>query len=71
MSLAVGFFATLVALVIGTSLGAVSGFFGGWIDSILMRIVDVFYIFPSVTDCGTGLPSFSDGDLWEFISRSA
>jgi oligopeptide transport system permease protein len=48
MSLAVGFFATLVGLVVGTSVGAVSGFFGGWIDSLLMRMVDVFYIFPSM-----------------------
>jgi oligopeptide transport system permease protein len=48
MSLAVGLFSTLVALLVGTSIGALSGFAGGWVDSLLMRMVDVFYIFPSL-----------------------
>jgi oligopeptide transport system permease protein len=48
MSLAVGIFATWVGLLVGTSLGAVAGFSGGWIDSLIMRAVDSFYIFPSL-----------------------
>ncbi len=48
MSLAVGILTALFALVLGTLTGATAGYWGGWIDSILMRLVDVFYIFPSL-----------------------
>ena len=48
MSLAVGIFTAAFALVVGTFFGAVAGYFGGWIDRTLMRIVDLFYIFPSL-----------------------
>lgn len=46
ISLAVGFIATSVALLIGVSWGAISGFFGGRIDALMMRIVDVLYALP-------------------------
>lgn len=46
MSLMVGLLATLVSLVIGVSWGAVAGFVGGRVDSIMMRIVDVLYALP-------------------------
>ena len=45
-SLIVGFASALVATVFGTLYGAISGFFGSWLDSILMRIVDVFLSIP-------------------------
>jgi peptide/nickel transport system permease protein len=45
-SLIVGFASALVATVFGTLYGAVSGFFGNWLDSILMRVVDVFLSIP-------------------------
>jgi oligopeptide transport system permease protein len=48
MSLAVGIFTALFALIVGTFFGAIAGYFGGWIDRLLMRIVDLFYIFPSL-----------------------
>ncbi|MCM2323651.1 MAG: ABC transporter permease [Oligoflexia bacterium] len=48
MSLAVGLSTALFALLLGTATGAIAGFFGGWIDRILMRVVDIFYIFPSL-----------------------
>ncbi|OFZ82027.1 MAG: peptide ABC transporter permease [Bdellovibrionales bacterium RIFOXYD1_FULL_55_31] len=48
MSLAVGIFTALFALVLGTLTGAVAGYLGGWVDHLLMRVVDVFYIFPSL-----------------------
>ena len=48
VSLLVGFVATGVALVIGVSWGLVSGFFGGRVDSIMMRIVDVLYGLPFI-----------------------
>ena len=44
----VGFVATSVALVIGVSWGIVAGYFGGRIDSVMMRIVDVLYGLPFI-----------------------
>ncbi|RME48487.1 MAG: ABC transporter permease subunit [Deltaproteobacteria bacterium] len=46
ISLAVGFVATLVSFVIGVTYGAVSGFFGGKIDYVMMRFVDILYSLP-------------------------
>lgn len=46
ISLLVGIVATLVSLLIGVSYGAVAGFFGGRIDNVMMRIVDVLYALP-------------------------
>lgn len=48
VSLLVGFVATIVALIIGVSWGIVAGFFGGRIDSFMMRIVDVLYGLPFI-----------------------
>ena len=46
ISLLVGFVATFVSLIIGVSYGAIAGFYGGKIDSIMMRIVDILYALP-------------------------
>ena len=46
VSLMVGFIATAVALVIGILWGAVAGFFGGRVDDLMMRIVDILYALP-------------------------
>ena len=46
ISLAVGLAATLVALTIGVTYGAVAGFFGGKLDAIMMRAVDIMYSLP-------------------------
>jgi oligopeptide transport system permease protein len=48
ISLIVGLVATLVSLVIGVSYGAVAGYFGGRIDNIMMRLVDVLYSIPFI-----------------------
>ena len=48
VSLAVGFAATAVALLIGVLWGAIAGYVGGKTDSIMMRIVDVLYGFPFI-----------------------
>ena len=45
-ALEIGFFAAFVAIVIGTLFGAVSGLVGGFVDSTLMRVVDVFLSVP-------------------------
>jgi peptide/nickel transport system permease protein len=46
VDLRVGFIAVLIPFVIGTVVGGVAGYFGGWLDTVLMRIVDVFFAFP-------------------------
>jgi len=48
VSLLVGFVATSVALVIGVTWGIIAGYFGGRIDSVMMRIVDVLYGLPFI-----------------------
>ena len=46
VSLLIAFFATLLSAVIGTTLGVVAGFFGGWVDSAISRLMDLFLAFP-------------------------
>ena len=48
VSLSVGFSTVLVALSVGSVLGAVAGFWGGWTDNIIMRIMDVVLGFPAL-----------------------
>jgi oligopeptide transport system permease protein len=46
ISLAVGFIATSVALLIGITWGAIAGYFGGKVDALMMRLVDILYALP-------------------------
>ena len=62
LSLQVGFLTVGFAIVLGSLIGAVSGFVGGWVDNLFMRIMDVLLAFPSlllaiaiVTVIGPGL----------------
>ena len=48
ISLLVGFFASIIVLVIGTLGGSISGYFGGKIDLVIMRIVDIIYSLPDM-----------------------
>jgi peptide/nickel transport system permease protein len=48
ISLVVGFAATLVSMVIGGAIGVAAGYFGGKVDTILMRITDYFLVIPDV-----------------------
>jgi len=48
ITLAVGLVAALVAMLIGTGYGAISGYYGGALDTLLMRIVDVFLSVPTL-----------------------
>ena len=46
ISLAVGFFASLIVLVIGLTVGSIAGYIGGKVDIIIMRLVDIIYSLP-------------------------
>ena len=48
ISLSVGFVAVGIATVIGIIIGAVAGYYGGWLDNILMRLVDIMLCFPTI-----------------------
>ncbi|NLM78842.1 MAG: ABC transporter permease [Ruminococcaceae bacterium] len=48
ISLAVGFFASIIVLIIGMTIGSVAGYFGGKVDLIIMRIVDIIYSHPDM-----------------------
>jgi len=47
ISLITGVMATIVSALVGTTLGLISGYYGGWIDAILMRITDILMCFPA------------------------
>ncbi|HXF81964.1 MAG TPA: ABC transporter permease [bacterium] len=46
ISLSIGFFAAAVAITIGTLVGLLAGYFGRWVDTVLMRLVDVVLVLP-------------------------
>jgi peptide/nickel transport system permease protein len=48
ISIAVGLLVVFITLLIGIPVGAVAGFFGGWLDNVLMRITDATLAFPSL-----------------------
>ncbi len=48
ISMAVGLMAMLIAMTLGTSIGAIAGFFGGQADSLLMRLTDLFLALPQL-----------------------
>jgi peptide/nickel transport system permease protein len=47
ISLLIGVIATLIAIAIGVLIGAVSGYFGGWVDDVLMRVTEAFQTIPN------------------------
>ncbi len=48
VSLAVGFVAVAIIMTIGTTLGAISGYFGGWVDAVIMRFTDILLSIPQI-----------------------
>ena len=48
VSLMIGFIVVIISAALGVVLGGVSGYFGGWVDNLIMRIVDIFYCIPSM-----------------------
>ena len=48
VSLIIGFIVVFIEALLGVILGGISGYFGGWVDMLIMRIVDIFYCIPSM-----------------------
>jgi peptide/nickel transport system permease protein len=62
VSLTAGFVAVGIAMILGITFGVLSGYFGGWVDALIMRFVDIMFAFPAlllaiviVTVVGQGL----------------
>ena len=67
VSLSVGVVSMLVAISVGVTIGAVSGYYGGWLDNILMRIVDGVLSVPYLIILFVLSISFSDGSFKSIV----
>jgi len=48
VSLTIGLLAALTAMLVGVSLGLLAGYYGGWLDSLIMRLIDLLWAFPVI-----------------------
>ncbi len=48
VSLMIGFIVIIIETVLGVILGGIAGYFGGWVDNLIMRLVDIIYCIPSM-----------------------
>lgn len=65
-SLSIGFIAVAVALVVGIPLGSVAGYYGGKVDELIMRVVDMLYAFPFIVLAIAVIAVLGRG-YWELI----
>ena len=77
ISLAVGFFASLIVLIIGMVMGSLAGYCGGKVDTVIMRIVDIIYSLPDMlmvillsAMLGTGLETALEGTVLEKLGSN-
>lgn len=69
-SLLVGVFTTIIVVIVGGALGALAGFYGGWIDAILARLGDIFFALPLILGAiiVMQLPAFRENrSVWTVI----
>lgn len=66
VSLLVGVGSVLIGSTIGTFLGLISGFYGGWIDSLIMRMADIQLSFPAIF-LAIALMAFIPPSIWSII----
>src|SRR5208337_3218491 len=48
ISITIGFFAVFISCFFGSIIGLLSGFYGGWIDRVTMRVIDIMLAFPYI-----------------------
>jgi len=66
ISLAVGVLSVGLAVAVGGTVGALSGFWGGWVDAAVMRVADVLLAFPAIL-LAIGLLAFLGGGFWNVV----
>lgn len=67
-SVSVGVVTTIAVVIIGTTFGALAGFFGGWLDTILSRITDIFFAIPLLLAAIVFMQMFKDDrNVWMVI----
>jgi ABC-type dipeptide/oligopeptide/nickel transport system permease subunit len=67
ISVAIGAFTMLIATSVGVIVGAIAGYFGGWIDGILMRFVDILLAIPFLFVILVAARFFGGGDAFTLI----
>ncbi len=67
ISVAIGGFSMLIAGFIGVVVGAVAGYFGGWVDNVLMRVVDTFFAIPLLFVILVAAKFFGQGQVISLI----
>jgi oligopeptide transport system permease protein len=71
ISLTIGVLTTLVALIIGVTYGAIAGYFGGRVDAVMMRMIDVLYAVPTLFLVIILVSVFGNNFLLIFLSIGA
>jgi oligopeptide transport system permease protein len=67
ISIGIGFAGTIVIMVVGIIYGAISGFVGGWLDNLMMRILDALYGLPYLPFAIITLQFFSTINFWTMV----
>jgi peptide/nickel transport system permease protein len=64
ISLSIGFIAVAISITLGTLIGALSGYFGGWVDAVLMRFTDMMLAFPRLVLLIVIIAMFENYSIW-------
>jgi peptide/nickel transport system permease protein len=68
ISLVIGFIAQSVSIVLGVTIGMVAGWYGGWVDDILMRLADIFFAIPGLMFLIVWVTIFEPGPISIFLA---
>ncbi len=68
ISLLVGFLSVGIAVTIGTLVGSIAGYYGGWVDSVIMRFVDMMLSFPTLVLIITVIALWRKQSIWIIIT---
>ncbi|GAB3273697.1 ABC transporter permease [Kineococcus gypseus] len=63
-SISVGLITTAIVVVVGGTVGALAGFFGGWLDAVLSRLADMFFALPLILGAIVMLQALQGRNVW-------
>ena len=69
VTLAIGFSATVVTVIIGVVIGVLAGYYGGWVENILMRITEFFQVLPALLFAMVLVALFSANIYIRFVTN--